>query len=342
MRAIKTQLNVTDKIPLHECVPLKAPFVLALEPSGLCNLRCRFCTHSVPAALDSVLQRRSRVLMTDDVFNKIVGDLKEFDRPLKLIYFSQIGEPLLNKQLPDMINRLHKEKLTHKSTIFTNAIPLTEEMSLALVDAGLTRIKISVNGLCSEDYKQNCDVAIDFERFVKQIAFLYKNKKNLIVQIKTIDMLLKPGDEERFYKIFGDVCDQIDIELMFPIFDGVPYDDLYFQGSAKPASRYASTLRGGKGCKICALPFYRMAVAADGAVNLCYTDIADGNVMEKSLKEVWEGDRRKNLLTNLLQQKFEGISEGCDKCVCGHEQADEKDNLYPYRNAILQRGLTHD
>jgi MoaA/NifB/PqqE/SkfB family radical SAM enzyme len=272
--------------------------------------------------------------MGDGIFNKIIADLKEFDSPLKLVYFSLIGEPLLNKKLPNMINRFHSEKLTARTVLFTNAVSLSKDMSQSIVDAGLTRIKISVNGLSSEDYLRNCGVAINFDRFVEQIAYLYDIKKSLIIQIKTIDKLLTPGNEERFYSLFGNICNQITIEKMFPIFKNVPYDKLFFRDEDTPISRFESAR---KDVEICAQPFYRMAVAANGTVCLCYTDITDGSIFEKSLKDIWNGGKRKNLLTNLLQMKCEGITEECGTCACGHEQADENDNLYPYRDEILHR-----
>jgi len=334
MKAKNIQLNATDKVSLYEHVPLSTPFVLAIEPSGLCNLKCGFCVHSLPVGFGNGARGHARVLMSEIIFEKIIMDLKEFDEPLKLIYFSQIGEPLLNARLPDMIRRFNTEKLTNRTAIFTNAIPLTEEKSLALVDAGLSSIKISINGLSSEDYIKNCGTPIDFDRLVNQITYLYNNRKNLVTQIKILDKLLNHGDEKRFYNIFGDICDQINVEKLFPVFDGVDYDNLYFHGEARPVSRFESARND---VKICALPFYRMAVAADGMVSLCYTDVVDRNIRESSLKEIWNGEKRKSLLINLLQQKYEGISEMCNVCACGHEQASEKDDLYPYRNKILAR-----
>ena len=328
------QLNVTDKVPLHKVVPLDGPFVLSIEPSAICNLKCSYCAHSLPDHKKDEKNRRPKELMNFQVFDKIIHDLKEFNKPLKMVYLSQLGEPLLNNHLPQMVKRFHTEGVAEKTMLFTNAVPLTEEKSLALVEAGLTKIKIAVNGLSAEDYKKNCGVSIDFENFVKQIAFLYKNKKNLIIQIKTVDKLLRLGDDNRFYKIFGDICDYIDIEKLFPLYDGVPYDDLFFNGSKKPVSRFEIAQED---VKICALPFFRLVVAADGTINLCYSGMPDRNIKDCSLKEAWESERRKALLTSLLQQNYEGIYSACENCVCGHEQADENDNLYPYREAILQR-----
>jgi len=334
MKAKNVQMNATDKVPLHKHVPLSTPFVLAIEPSGLCNLKCGFCVHSLPIESGNGARGHTKILMSETIFEKIILDLKAFDKPLKLIYFSQIGEPLLNARLPDMIRRFYTEKLADRTAIFTNAIPLTEEKSLAMVDAGLSSIKISVNGLSSEDYSKNCGTPIDFNRLVRQITYLYNNRKNLVIQIKILDKLLNHGDEKRFYNIFGNICDQINVEKLFPIFDGVDYDNLYFHGETKPVSRFESARND---VKICALPFYRMAVAADGMVSLCYSELVDRNIIDCSLKEIWNGEKRKSLLINLLQQKYEGISKMCDVCTCGHEQASEQDDLYPHRNKILSR-----
>ena len=66
------------------------------------------------------------------------------------IQFYFQGEPLLNKNLPQMIAEAHEAGLY--TIVSTNAQAMTKELAEALVAAGLDRIIVSMDGLTAESY----------------------------------------------------------------------------------------------------------------------------------------------------------------------------------------------
>ena len=48
------------------------------------------------------------------------------------------------------------QQVAGRLEIVTNGILLTHELSDKLIDAGLKRLRISGNGLCSADYEKHC------------------------------------------------------------------------------------------------------------------------------------------------------------------------------------------
>jgi len=60
--------------------------------------------------------------------------------------------------------------------IITNGLLLTPETSRKLIDAGITNINISVQGVSKERYKETCGVEIDFDEYVKNLSYLYSIK----------------------------------------------------------------------------------------------------------------------------------------------------------------------
>ena len=62
------------------------------------------------------------------------------------------GEPLLCKQLPEMIRMAHDVGLY--TIVSTNAQALDEATAIALVEAGLSRIIISMDGFTQATYEQ--------------------------------------------------------------------------------------------------------------------------------------------------------------------------------------------
>ena len=340
MKAIKATLNAKDKIALNKVVPLDSPLFCTIEPSGLCNLKCGFCLLSLPI---KELEKKGHapILMSDETFNMLLKQLSCFPSPLKTVVFARLGEPLLNKRLPSMISELKQRGLCQKTLVITNGIPLTHEMSDALVAAGLDTIKFSINGLSADDYLHNCGIRVDYEKLINEMTYLYKNKKGTKIQVKILDKCL--GDDfekgkDKFYSLFGDICDEISIERLFPMFGKeIAYDEMYFSDTPSPTSRYENNRAY---AKVCATPFYKLSIAANGQVEYCFSrGIAAGSLYDMTLFEMWNSHARKEVLLNLLDGCHEGITSVCKTCGCSKDSVDENDNLDPYAHQIKERLL---
>ena len=86
-------------------------------------------------------------LLTMDIFHRVLDNVKESVHTMQF-YFQ--GEPLLNKQLPEMIAAAHKLGLY--TIVSTNAQALNRSITEALVKSGLNRIIVSIDGFSEESY----------------------------------------------------------------------------------------------------------------------------------------------------------------------------------------------
>ena len=82
-----------------------------------------------------------------ELFHRILDDVKEHAHTMQF-YFQ--GEPLLNKQLPEMITRAHQAGIY--TIVSTNAQALTSLIAQRLVKSGLSRIIVSIDGFSEESY----------------------------------------------------------------------------------------------------------------------------------------------------------------------------------------------
>ena len=80
---IKPRINLEGRTKLETVIPLSTPFVLFVDPSSACNFRCKFC----PTGDRQLIKDTGRWqgTMKFDLYTKIIDDLKEFDRPLKVL-----------------------------------------------------------------------------------------------------------------------------------------------------------------------------------------------------------------------------------------------------------------
>jgi len=324
---------------LHKIVPLDVPFTVQIEASSACDLRCKFCAMSSKTALE----QRGHVMknMDADTFSLIIEQLKEFPHPFKRVYFCGLGEVLVNPRLPDMIKQVKPNGIAPEVMIFTNAVNLTHEISLALVDAGLDIMTISVNGLNADDYEHNCGRRIDYEKYVEQVAFLYAHKGKLRINLKTVDLCVNnETDRQFFFDTFGNICDYINIETVAPLHTGVDYSGDNIK-NPENVSKFTSINAASNKRHVCVQPFRKLIISSFGKVNFCdavygfpFTDL---DIQKQRLVNIWNGSVHKQLLINQLREIYEGPSAICENCIGKNNIAFEEENLDLYVEEILTR-----
>ena len=335
MNAKETSFYDKNRQQLYKVIPLDMPFTCVIEPSSKCNLRCNYCAFSKKVAL----KERSHIMenMSNETFALIVSQLKEFPRPFKNICFTGLGEPLMNPLLPDMIKTIKDAGVSERVILITNAANLTYDNSLGLVDAGLDAITISVNGLNADDYEKFTERRIDYDKFIKQIAFLYANKRQLRVDLKTIDLCINSDDDKKyFFNTFGNICDRINVETVAPIMSGVTYDDKNIK-NINNVSKYSEIKERRR---VCSQAFYRFCISSLGKVNFCDPVIGfpynELDISKTTLKDIWNGTFHKQLQLNQLQKTSE-IPPPCKNCPIKSEFAFEEDNLDPFAEDLYQK-----
>lgn len=325
---------------LHKVVPLDVPFSITFEPSTCCNLKCHFCEFSCsqPTGFKRDLLHR---MMTKETFDRAIEQLKEFPHPVKTFSFVGLGEPLSHPKLPEMVAKVKESQMAERIFIVTNGTLLTHDLTDCLVESGVDTIKISVNGLCDQDYMDNCRATINFEQYLEQIRYLYQHKKDCKILVKIVRTVLKDRPEEYFYSMFNDICDSMSIERVVDLFDDVNYSDINTANMS--ISRYDSVTRP---VKVCAAPFIKMVINVDGS--FCHCSCLNGirlpneSIYTTTIKDFWQGESHNNILRRVLKQDFTGCTEKCAQCFMRNDFAFEEDNLDSYAAEIYQRiGCPH-
>ena len=283
---------------LAEAIPLDTPFLLQIFPAYACNFKCNYCIHSLPKRDRGFIADKS--LMDFDLYQKCIDDLGKFPQKIKMIRYAATGEPLIHPQIAEMVKYAKSKEVGESLEIVTNASLLTEKLSNNLINAGLDRLRISVQGLSSQKYKEISGINIDFDNFIENIRYFFKNRKECKVYIKIIDCTLEENEHKNFYKLFDKICDKIAIEHLNPAFPGIDYTKL----SNTPLTM---TQNGNavQNAQICPQPFYMLQINPDGNIVPCcgmQTAFVCGNVDTENIFNVWNGKRLKKfqLLWKLL------------------------------------------
>ena len=129
---------------LGEKLPLEMPYLIQIFPVYACNFKCGYCLHSLDRKLHGYISEET--LMPLERFKKIVDDIKLSGVKIKMLRFAAIGEPLLHPQISEMVEYANKAGIAESIDIVTNGALLTKELSAKLIEAGLSKLRISLEG----------------------------------------------------------------------------------------------------------------------------------------------------------------------------------------------------
>lgn len=331
MQAKVTKWCEGERIMLADVVPLDTPISLLVEPSSACNFKCFYCPHGLMAENRSKYGNLNKV-MDFPIFEKLIEDSKRFPKRIKAINFSRFGEPLLNKRLPEMINLAKRNDACEVTKVITNGSVLTPELNLKLISAGLDVLRISVQGLTNQQISDTCGFNLDFDNFVSNIRHFYNNRGRCKLFIKIIDEIIK-GSEDVFFKIFGDICDEISIEHLIDADDYMALED---KGKKRLTNMMCEIIDN---VDVCSSPFYSLNICANGNISPCCSDLEEkivfGNVMTDSIFDIWDS-KKMNAFRVMQLKGCRYTHQVCRVCTGPTYAKQTRDNIDSCRERLLE------
>ena len=143
------------------------PESISIEPINLCNLHCPEC----PTGTDSL--KRAKGSIDFNLYKQIINDGKKYLYNV-ILYFQ--GEPFLSVDIFKQIS-FAKQNSIYTSTS-TNGHYLDKETCEKIVNSGLDRLIISLDGIDAETYNKY-RVGGNFEKVISGIKQLEETKKRL-------------------------------------------------------------------------------------------------------------------------------------------------------------------
>ncbi len=268
----------------------KFPIFLDIEVTSYCNLRCPFCATTYFKKMDKgfITFEKVKFIIDEGADNGLYG-----------CKFNIRGEPLLHKEIHKFVNYAKKKGLI--DVYFnTNAQLLNRELTKKLIDAGLDRISISIEGYTKEVYEKY-RIGGKFEKLKENIEILIeeKQKRNIDYPEIRIQTVLIPeliDDLENYKKYWLDYADE------------VSYLDYKEMKEKK---------KGIKSDWICPQLWQRMSVQWNGTILPCNHDdfalLKLGEVGKNSIKNCWNSEKLNNI-RDLHKQGLAHKINACDGC----------------------------
>jgi MoaA/NifB/PqqE/SkfB family radical SAM enzyme len=273
-----------------------------IQTQAGCNGRCVFCPNEETLKADLEMGR-----MPVAMFENIIDQLAE-TQPRRISLYLQ-NEPMADKRLPQFTEYVSRKIPDTTTLVTTNGTYLTEEKAEALIDAGLKRIKVSLQSLDPEHNKEL--MGYSSEKVIENVincAKLIRKKKAKHFDLR-VSMLVTAinGDEiehaRRFWRKHG-------VRLVTSALENRG-------GNIKGIE----TLNAGemKSMGNCIRPSREMCILYNGDVVLCCVDwfrtVIGGNVYTSSVREVWNGPKFSGIREGLAEGNKEKLPDICINCT---------------------------
>jgi len=286
------------------------PIEIEISPSGACNHRCIFC------AVDYLGYKPN--FLDKEVILRDIKQIRE-DGGAKSVICSGEGEPLLNKNLPDIVNNM--KSFGTDVAMSSNGVLLTRDISEECLGA-FTWIRFSVASMEEDSYykiqqakpgdlekvKENLADAVSVKRKygykttlgvqcllmpdnICQLPRMARELRDIGVDYLTIKPFSQHLHSKNRFMI--DYEAMLDTEKELKEFETESFSVLFRASTMKK-------IHHEKAYKKClGLPFMSHidskgnvwpCIAHIGQERLCY-----GNIYEQTFKEIWEGKRRKTV-----------------------------------------------
>lgn len=185
--------------------------VVELEVNSKCNRKCSYC----PAS--KVSPKDVPEYMSAEIFNKLIEELEKIKFSGKISYH-HYSEPLLRKDLEDLVSQVCRKLPDAYQLLFTNGDFLSDQRYLSLRRAGIDQFIVTRHGFDplperpGQTVKFPSDLIIVnrggfFSKLSKSLTTpCYSPSELLMISIRG-DVLLCPDDAKKVY-IMGNIMHQ--------------------------------------------------------------------------------------------------------------------------------------
>ena len=261
---------------LYRNDPGDFPLHVDIESTNRCNLRCSMCQID----FDNMKQGN----IDPDLFKKIIKECGE--NKLSSLKLNYRGEPTMNKNLPQFV-KMAKDEGIIEVQINTNGLLINEKFAESLIDAGLDRIKFSVDGATPEIYEKIRGAS--YAKLIKNIEnfIRIRNEKGLIrpiVHVQMVYMQDNKAEAVKFYNFWKDKVNRIGFSR--------------YRSPERKINDSRRALESPDYPVPCSQLWQRLLVTYNGDILMCCGDHLAlnilGNASRTTLKEVWNSDTLRN------------------------------------------------
>jgi radical SAM protein with 4Fe4S-binding SPASM domain len=254
------------------------PIQIDLELNGTCNMACPFCIHGFGE--QTALNKNISL----DQAKQILLQAKQLGAySLKLNY---INEPLLRNDLEDVIKYARQVGFVNVYLV-TNGSLLTEKRRRSILEAGLTRIYISIDAATEETYNKQRKNGL-YKTVVENVRQLVKLRSEIgltfpLVRVSFLKNSINIHEAIEFFDQWKNIADLIAFQTMNEV----------------PSHQTGLAIESFANPKPCDFPFKQLVIDHEGNILPCCKlpgrNLKIGSINSMSIQEAWQSEKMQTL-----------------------------------------------
>jgi len=303
------------------------PKKVQIETTNACNARCLMCPLKI--------MQRSVGYMEMGLFKKIIDEISH--QKLRRLILHIMGEPLLHPQIFEMVKYIKQKNPKQEVEFSTNASLLDTKMSEKVIESGLDIINLSVDASTKEVYEKvriNLDYDTTMINIRRFLELLEKSEgKKPLAKIQLIKLPENQNEWENFRKEWEEFA------------KNRSYINLYIKEMGDWAGYLKKERSRGKNFYIkacCDAPFDSLDIFWNGDCSFCCLDydgkLLVGNVKNKSIKEIWKGNKINAYRDKFIKNKYSNIPL-CSMCENAPRTWNVSFNLKKIIKKIIKKAI---
>jgi len=306
------------------------PFMLMIEPTNFCNLKCPLC----PSGNGEMTRRRGNMELDD--FKQLIDEVG--DNLVLLMMWNQ-GEPFINKCFVEMVRYAHSKNIPTLTS--TNGHYIRDlGQAKSVVESGLDEIIVSLDGVDQETYAKY-RVGGQIEKVLSGARLLSQAKRELqskspVINLQFIVFSHNEKDLAEAERIAEDVGADKFLVKTAQVYSAE--DAEQFLPAEGEFRRYREEDDGngdlvvkGQPARGCKVLWYSSMVNWNGAVAPCCfdknidfelgrtfaSDPAAGSQPTRAFKDIWQGQAYMDFRERVLADR--GAFDMCRNCSEGYK-----------------------
>lgn len=256
------------------------PIHVDLEATAICNLDCPMCFRE---QMDKASLNSPKMFMSEELFEKLIQECGT--NGARSIKFNYRGEPTIHPKLAHYVRRAKEESILDV-WFNSNGTLMKEKPSRGLLEAGLDRVKFSVDSVDPETYKK-IRIGTNFQLVSENIKNFVRlrNEMRLRRPVVSVQMVYMKANQHELSDY---------LKYWWPIVDSIGFSRYRSITNREHMANDPNRVEKTPDVKIpCEQIFQRLMVLCSGEVRMCCADYQGENVLgdanKVTLKSIWEG-----------------------------------------------------
>lgn len=291
------------------------PFLIDIELTNHCNLKCIFCVQQV--------MTKRKGFMSEEVFKKVIDECSEYNTPVRFI---RCGEHFLHPGIIDFCEYVKSKGLILHIT--NNGLAIKESDMESLIELELDCLIFSFQGATKEQYElmRNNHRYDELKANVLKMVELRGDREKPFIRITSTMTDESPKEIDGFVDYWGHIVDSVGIgKTHLSRLSAHQIKSLAIMGKLELLKK-KETIK--KCYRPCMEVYQKLSIDWDGKVACCCGDydnlLTVGDANRSTLFDIWNHSRELAIFRELLDMNLHRCLTLCSTCCHTYEDFREK------------------